>query len=382
MKSFMLLFVLIAGAVFPAAALAETAVELYNGNKLYEALVQLEHEKKEAYYPLLKAKVLQKLGELSKGLLYLGKSDLNPYLRNSRGMGSKAEKFIEEIRRSVRDKDHEKAFKTIKAFQRIFESRHIHNSVADSIQYYNPKLYGAMARVYYEAAISQYLIVLNSLKKKEDIDTVNALVGECWFEIAGFDTIPEYYGKALEFFRKSTSSSQAANPSLLMAKMWFCNVKMGKKAEAQALLNSWGKRTLQDPVFKSELGAYMLKLNAGSKEGSRYVKEAYETIVGQKTDKRHLPVFRNFAHLSKSRKNYSGALSAIETVRDILDASRMNRSGLLDPSVAIDLVGVYVYPRRYGDALRLLYDLQVYYPDVVPVWNIMKDISERQGYGG
>ncbi len=381
MKAYLLLLVLLAAALFPRAANAETAMELYQGNKLYEALLQLEHEKKEAYYPLLKAKIFQKLGETAKGLYYLGKSDLHAYLKGSRGMGNKAEKYVEELRRSNRDKDYEKSLQTIRSFQKTFESRQIHNSVADSMQYYSPKLYGAMARTYYEAAISHYLMALHALKKKEEIDIVNALIGECWFEIAGFDNLPEYYGKAIEYFRKSMVSPETANPSLL-AKMWFCNIRTGKKADAQALLNSLGKKVLQDPVLKSELGAYMLKADAKSREGSRYVKESYETIAGQKIDKRHLPIFRNFAYLSKSRKNYSQALSAIETVRDILDANRTSRSGLLDPSVALDLVGIYLYPRRYGDALRLLYDLQVYYPEAVPAWNIMKNISEKQGYGG
>lgn len=382
MKLSVLLLLFMAGVAFPMVVKAETAMELYNGNRLYESLVQLENEKKETYYPLLKAKIFQKLGEISKGLYYLGKSDLNAYLKNSRGMGSKTEKFIDEIRRSTRDKDYEKSFQTIRSFQKTFGSRLSHNAVADSMQYYNPKLYGAMARTYYETAISHYLIALNSLKKKEDIDKVNALVGECWFEIAEFDNIHEYYGKAIEYFGKSNVGTDANNPSLLLVKIWFCDLKMGKKADAQALLTRLGKRALQDPVFRSELGIYMLKADKNSKEGSRHVKEAYDNIAGQKIDKKHLPVFRNFASLSKSRRNYSGALYAMETVRDIMDANRINRSDPMDPSVAIDLVGVYLYPRRYGDALRLLYDLQIFYPEAVPAWNIMKDIAERQGYGG
>ena len=381
MKLYILFLLLIAGVVFPMDAKAETAIELYNGNKLYESLLQLENEKKEDYYSLLKAKIFQKLGEISKGLYYLGKSDLNAYLRNSRGLGSKAARFIDEIRRSTTDKDYEKSFQTIKSFQKTFGSRHINNSVADSMQYYTPKLYGAIARTYYETAISHYLIALNSLKKKEDIDRINALVGECWFEIAEFDNISEYYGKAIEFFGKSNVSPEAHNPSLLLVKIWFCKLKIGKKADAQGLLNKLGKRVLQDPVFRSELGIYMLKADMNSKEGSRHVKQAYENISGQKIEKRHLPVFRNFASLSKGRKNYSGALYAMETVRDIMEANRTNRNDLMDPTIAIDLVGMYLYPRRYGDALRLLYDLQIFYPEAVPVWNIMKDISERQGYG-
>ncbi len=382
MKTYILFLLLMAGLCLPIDAKAETAIELYNGNRLYESLIQLENEKKEDHYVLLKAKIFQKLGEISKGLYYLGKSDLNAYLRNSKGMGSKAEKFIDEIRRSVKDKNHEKAFQTIKAFQKIFGNRRVNNSVAESMQYYSPKLYAAMARAYYEAAISNYLTALNSLRKKEDIDKVNALAGECWFEIAEFDNIPEYYGKAIEFFSKSNLNPEAATPSVLLVKMWFCDLKIGKKSDAQSLLNRLEKRALQDPVLRSELGIYMLKAGTNSKEGRKHVKEAYEYISGQKIDKRYLPVFRNFAALSKSNKNYSGALYAMETARDITDATRMNRNDPMDPSIALDLVGMYLYPRRYGDALRLLYDLQLFYPEAVPVWNIMKHISEKQGYGG
>lgn len=359
---------------------AQDALKLYEQNKLYESLSRLE-EKKD-YYSLLKAKIFHNLGMISGKLYFLSSNDLNTYKKiltappHQRIIGDKGKVFEKRIARLNREAKFEEAVLIIQELLAILKREAGRNSVYESMRYYDSNLYLTISQSYLALAIANYRKCLSELPGKEE--EVRGLIGECYFEMAAGGAKADNYKAALQNF--TALNMENANNALYLVKMWHGYRKIGNKEEARKLLDRIKSKHLQDPGLKSELGLYMMDAKETEAEGKQLIRAAYADIFAKKTtEKRYLSVYRNYAFLNKAAKDYAKAIPAMETIIEASPAHWNKGGTLCDPVPAIETVSVYIYPRRYEDALRMLYDLQVYYPEVSPIYNLVKEIAALSG---
>lgn len=360
--------------LIPASADTKKALKLFKQNRLYEALSMIEKPSNmEDYY--LKAKIFHRVGIMANRLYYLSFKEIHPYIKilkdDKRKIGDEGWRLKIKIKKLNNERRYEEALKIIQEFQK--EARKT-NNLEKGIRYFSPALYIGIAKTYIKLSIENYekAIILGE-KQKRYVDVFNRLIGECYFEIEDYHSALKYYNEVdLNDIKKFNSFT---------VHLWYSYIKTNNQKISKEVLNKLTQRFSNNMVFRSELGYYMY-LSGKKEEGIKLIKEAYKGKVEEirrrygklsfnNIEKGDYPIFRNHGIINKNMKNYKAAITDMELIVNHPFSIYDN-----DPILLIELSGVYLYPRMFNHVLMLLNELQLYFPEVNPLWNIMMLIAQ------
>ena len=367
--------------VFAENLIAQNTLQFFQQNRLYDALDALEKEKS-GDYNFKKARIFHSLGDIENKLYQLGSIELKPYLQRikspplNRKIGDKLKNLSDRISDFYTKKEYEKAINELRKFFNGLSKKNIANSVPECLRYYDHELYKMLAKINYNLAIIHYQESYKSSKKNEEI----LYIGDCFLELSVLEKDKGYERNAYEHFSKINPNDK--DFITVAPKLWYLQRMMNMEIEAKESYSRFSKRYGNDPIFNSMLGMYMLKYENTKLQGRNLIEEAYKKVSGNNSGitRENTLILMNYGLLKHGDHNYKEALQpAIDRVREFYDVMQQRYGGISKPDYLIDYVRTYLFPRRFSDALQLAYKIQTYYPEAIPVYGLLKEITTIEG---